>query len=136
MTPRYAITILAGRVAELFHADQAPAEAVPVSDDDGEMLRRSGRFADWAVSTEGVLDHDPLPPTAEDVQRAADAAKLAADRTAAFAYSKLVALSDMTPAQIQTWIGANVTNLAQAQDAIGTLAIGLSILIRRERKGL
>jgi hypothetical protein len=82
-------------------------------------------------------DFGPPPaPTAEEVQRAADAAKLAADRTAAFAYAKLVALSDMTPAQIQTWIGANVTNLAQAQDAITTLAIGLSVLIRRERKGL
>jgi hypothetical protein len=37
----------------------------------------------------------------------------------------------MTPAQVQTWVTANVTNLAQAQDAIATLAIAVSILARR-----
>jgi hypothetical protein len=57
----YAITIQGGRVAELFRADNAPEGAVPISQDDGEMLRRSGRFADYTVSGEGVIDHDPLP---------------------------------------------------------------------------
>lgn len=57
--------------------------------------------------------------------------KLKDDTAAALAYQKLISLSNMSPAQIQTWIAANVTNLAQAQDAICTLAIGLSVLIRR-----
>jgi hypothetical protein len=53
------------------------------------------------------------------------------EATAARAYPKLVALKGLTPAQVQTWVQANVTNLAQAQDAIMTLAIAVSILARR-----
>lgn len=53
------------------------------------------------------------------------------DATSAKAYPKLVAMMAMTPAQIQTWVTANVTNLAQAQDAIMTLATAVSILARR-----
>lgn len=80
MSNLYNITIDGGRVAELFHAGTAPEGAVPISDEDGEMLRRSGRFADFTVSAEGVIDHDPLPvlPTVPDyteaVQRHLDAA--------------------------------------------------------------
>lgn len=53
------------------------------------------------------------------------------DKEAAKGYAKLNALAAMTPAQIQTWVDANVTNLAQAQDAIKTLAIAVSILARQ-----
>ena len=53
------------------------------------------------------------------------------DRAAARAYAKLAALKTMTPAQVQTWVSANVTNLAQAQDAIATLAIAVGILSRQ-----
>jgi hypothetical protein len=52
-------------------------------------------------------------------------------RAAARAYAKLAALKTMTPAQVQTWVSANVTNLAQAQDAIATLAIAVGILARQ-----
>lgn len=54
-----------------------------------------------------------------------------ADRAAARAYAKLTALRNMTPAQVQTWVAANVTNIAQAQDAIATLAIAVGILARQ-----
>ena len=54
-----------------------------------------------------------------------------ADALEAKEYAKLDALSRMTPAQVQTWAAANVTDLAQAQDAITTLAIAVSVLIRR-----
>lgn len=53
------------------------------------------------------------------------------DANAARTYAKLAALRQMTPAQVQAWVAANVTNLAQAQDAIATLAIAVSILSRR-----
>jgi hypothetical protein len=53
------------------------------------------------------------------------------DVVAAKQYAKLRALVQMTPAQVQTWVSANVTNLAQAQDAIATLAIAVSVLARR-----
>lgn len=53
------------------------------------------------------------------------------DTAEARAYPKLAALAAMTPAQVQAWVAANVTNLAQAQDAIATLAIAVSVLARR-----
>jgi hypothetical protein len=67
------------------------------------------------------------PPSAEELA----AIKEAEDIAAAKAYTKLKALQQMSPAQVQTWVAANVTNLAQAQDAIATLAIAVSILSRR-----
>lgn len=69
---------------------------------------------------ETILDPDP-PVIAQDDQDAAWAR----------VYPKLVALKGMTPLQVQTWVQNNVTNLAQAQDAIATLAIAVSILARR-----
>lgn len=53
------------------------------------------------------------------------------DAAAAKQYAKLQALTAMTPAQVQAWVAANVTNLPQAQDAIATLAIAVSVLERR-----
>jgi hypothetical protein len=47
------------------------------------------------------------------------------------AYAKLKALRNMTPSQVSAWVDSNVTNLAQAQDAIKTLAIGVGYLIRQ-----
>jgi hypothetical protein len=58
-------------------------------------------------------------------------AKNAEDAAAAKTYAKLTALKQMSPAEVQAWVAANVTNLAQAQDAIATLAIAVSILARR-----
>lgn len=53
------------------------------------------------------------------------------DAAAARAYPKLVTLRGMTPAQVDAWVTANVTDLASAKDAIKTLAIGFSVLARR-----
>lgn len=53
-----------------------------------------------------------------------------ADRAAARAYAKLTALKGMTPAQVQAWVTANVTTLADAKDAITTLAIAVGVLSR------
>jgi len=54
-----------------------------------------------------------------------------ADKEAVKSYAKLVALKNMTPAQVSSWVDANVTNLSQAQDAIKTLAIGMGYIIRQ-----
>jgi len=71
---------------------------------------------------------DPAdPPTAAELQLIQDGIDAAAARM----HTKLNALKAMTPAQVQTWVTNNVTNLTQAQDAIATLAIGMSILARR-----
>ena len=53
------------------------------------------------------------------------------DALAAREYAKLKALVGMTPAQISTWVDANVTTLATIQDALKTLAIAVSVLGRR-----
>ena len=65
------------------------------------------------------------------IKGAEDATKNVSDCAAANAHAKLTALKNMTPAQVQAWSLANVTTLAQAQDAIATLAIAVSILARR-----
>lgn len=70
-------------------------------------------------------------PTAADTTAQTLADKNAADVAAAKNYAKLTALRNMTPAQVQSWVAANVTNLAQAQDAIATLAVAVSVLSRR-----
>lgn len=69
---------------------------------------------------------DPNPPTAP-----VPPSKDELDAAAALQYQKLIALRSMSPAQVQAWVVANVTNFAQAQDAITTLAIAVSILARR-----
>lgn len=53
------------------------------------------------------------------------------DKEDASKYAKLSALSAMTPAQVQAWVEANVNTLAQAKDAIKTLAVAVSILARQ-----
>jgi len=71
------------------------------------------------------------PPTPEQLAAIAQAAQDKADAAEAKAYAKLAALKGMTPTQVSVWVEANVTSLAQAKDAIKTLAIAVSILARK-----
>lgn len=73
------------------------------------------------LPTQAEVDLFINPPPTQDQQ----------DAEAAKQYAKLSALRGMTPAQVGAWVDANVTNLAQAQDAIKTLAIAVSVLARR-----
>lgn len=62
--------------------------------------------------------------------------RIAAEKTAEYmvaakAYAKLKALYNMSSSEIQTWTTANVTTVAQCRDAITTLAIAVSVLMRR-----
>lgn len=94
---------------------------------DFACIPEDARNADWqrylawraAGNTPDPADPDP-GPTQDQI-----------DAAAAKAYAKLQALVGMTPAQVQAWVSANVTNLAQAQDAIATLAIAVAVLARR-----
>lgn len=72
------------------------------------------------VYTGADMDIANPPPTQEQL-----------DTTVASQYAKLVALRNMTPAQVQTWVTNNVTDLATAKDAIMTLAIAVGVLARR-----
>lgn len=86
-------------------------------------------YADWLAA--GNTPTPEKPPTPAQLAGRAAAVKDAQDVEAAKGSAKLAALKAMTPAQIQTWAAANVTTLAQARDAITTLAIAVSVLARR-----
>lgn len=74
---------------------------------------------------------DVLPANQLSAVVIAAAAKDASDLVAAKAYAKLAALITLSPADVATWVTANVTTLPQAQDAIKTLAVAVSVLARR-----
>lgn len=63
-------------------------------------------------------------------QAAADAED-AADRAATRSYPKLAALRSMSPAEVSAWVDANINTLADAKDAIKTLAIVVAYLARK-----
>lgn len=54
-----------------------------------------------------------------------------ADAETAKAYPKLVAMARMSPAEVGTYVDANVVDAASMRDAIKTLTIGFSILARK-----
>lgn len=75
-------------------------------------------FTGSGVTLTAVLVNNPPPTQAE------------LDATAVKAYPQLVALKNMTPAQVQAWVEANVTTLATAKGAIKTLAVAVGFLAR------
>ncbi len=94
----------------------------------------AGQAAAYAVSDPKNVTFTGLEfevRTAEDFVEPEAITKDMRDSIEAKAYGKLAALSTMSPTQVQTWVTNNVTNLAQAQDAIATLAIAVSVLIRK-----
>jgi hypothetical protein len=101
----------------------ASHKAVMRTNDDGSLESCSSDRVDvvaWVAAGNAILAPDPVVLSQDDK-----------DIAAARAYAKLTALMGMTPAQVQAWVAANVTTLAQAQDVITTLAIAVSILARR-----
>ena len=89
-------------------------EAEPV-EVNGQMVQQ------WAISS----------LTQAEIDAAAARAKALTDAIAARADAKLAALGNMTPAQARAWVQANVSNLADAKDVLGTLAAAVSVLSRR-----
>jgi hypothetical protein len=92
--------------------DQRPALTTPRHSYTGDTFTFDGSNVNWTATL--------VPPTADD-QAALDAK----------AYPKLAALAAMTPAEVQAWVQGNVNTLADAKDAIKTLAVAVSILARR-----
>ena len=75
-------------------------------------------FANGAVTAQWKITAGSKPQAVQDAEDAK-------------AYAPLAALAQMTPAQIQTYIQNNVTDLASAKTAIKTLAVAVGILARR-----
>ena len=78
-----------------------------------------------------VIPQLPGPTPQEVAAAEARRIKNSEDSEAARQYDKLKNLIQMSPAEVKAWVAANVTNLAQAQDAIATLAVAVSVLGRR-----
>lgn len=89
-------------------------------------------YKSWTRGVDGqyVTVARTAPELAAYDAKVAAAAKDAQDAADAKAHVKLNALKAMSPLQVQTWVTNNVTTLAQAQDAIATLAIAVAILAR------
>lgn len=77
-------------------------------------------FLRWKSFGNDPLQMDIHVPTQEET-----------DVAAAKNYSKLNALKAMTPAQVVAWVDANINTLADAKDALKTLAVAANILARR-----
>ncbi len=85
------------------------------------LINEWGDYQKWLAAGNTPDPVDPPPPPSQDE----------VDAQAARQYIKLHALSLMTPDQVKTWVASNVTTLAQAQDAIATIAIAIAVLARR-----
>src|SRR5512139_442200 len=82
--------------------------------DDGRVESR--------LALPGDVADPPIPRTVPQEELDAQAART---------YPKLVILMQMTPAQVNSWVDQNVLTLADAKDALKTLAIAVSVLARR-----
>lgn len=92
--------------------------------DDREKIYRVGAY--WVVTdqpapTAAQVDAVLNPPPSRDMVDSASAKQDA----------KLTALAQMTPDQVRAWVGVNVTSLADAKDALATMAVAVSILSRQ-----
>ncbi len=92
---------------------------VLVFDEDGKC--RLSMLASTVPDGAVIEPADPPPPPTQDEL----------DTQAANLYVKLIALRGMTPAEVDSWVTANVVDFASAKDAIKTIAIAVGILARR-----
>lgn len=96
--------------------------AARIHDDGRQQSQLTAAFSEAELAT--ILAPDPTPPPTQTEQ----------DLTAARADATLEAIKGMTPAQIDAWMVANVTNLGQARTVITKLAIAVSILWRERAR--
>jgi acyl-CoA reductase-like NAD-dependent aldehyde dehydrogenase len=89
-----------------------PAGTVPITNQEAEALR-------------------VVAITPEQIAAQAKSDQDRADAIAAKADAKLQAIASMTPVQVRAWVAANVTNLADAKDALATMAVCVSVLARK-----
>lgn len=112
---------------EIYYASNIKREWRPEFLSESEVLGDAEKYAWPGLSGPSSCLYDGAIIPNPAVRRTKDET----DASAAKQYAKLQALVGMTPAQVTAWVDANVTNLSQAQDAIKTLAIAVSVLARK-----
>lgn len=108
-------------------ADYRLAEYGVRRTEDGAFIPPDERNPDWVAYLLWLRDGntpDPVPgePT-EDVDRRARRTALRTDNV-------ITALADATPAQVDAFIDANVTDLASARRVLKALAKAVSLLLK------
>jgi hypothetical protein len=78
-------------------------------------------YQDWLVQGNTPIPDDPPAPLSKDEL----------DAVAARQYAKLNAIKSMSPSEIISWIDTNISNLADAKEALKTMAVAVSVLARR-----
>jgi hypothetical protein len=114
---------------QLTQADFLPGSGTIVLQDDSDGRGAYIKF--WTHPTLTQPTQAQLSAANAQPEPVTEDEKYATDSANAKTYAKLNALKAMTPAEIQTWGAANITNLAQAKEVIITLGIAVSILARR-----
>lgn len=81
-------------------------------------------FLKWVSEGNTPEPYVEPPPDPEVLKETA--AKAAAKQN-----TKLQALADLSPAEVQAWVEANVKTLPDAKDLLATLAVAVSILAKQ-----
>ena len=94
--------------------------------EDGRVMRIVAAMTDAYLMALVQRLHDDATAAQATTEADADAARVAkADNTIKY-------LVTHTPAEIEAYVQANVTDLASARTLLGKLAVALSIVIKRE----
>lgn len=97
---------------------------------DSAVIPEAEGNADYQEYLAWVAAGNVLPPFVEPAQDPA-VAKEAAAKAAAKQNVKLQALAELSPAEVQVWVEANVRTLPDAKDLLATLAVAVSILAKQ-----
>ena len=87
-------------------------------------------YREWLAKGNTPLPFETAEEKAEREAQEARVLQQVKDRVDARGYAKLQALANMSPSQVRAWVDANINSLAEAKDAIKTLAVAVSLLAR------
>lgn len=112
----------------------------PICPVDGVSIGRKDDKATWRIffnpsATQQEKDAaqsamDSYDPAADDAAENSQQAQDDADKATLKSIPQAVQLAQMTPAQIDAWLAANVTDLPSARNALGILAKIVSVGLR------
>ena len=122
------------KLAEFAEQKDAEAHVERVKSDFPDAFVAEAPLApvkDWRVDPVGkTLSISPLPKTAAELAEEARLARETALKEQPDVQILVERLKNATPAQIDTWVENNMTNLAQARSVIGTILKVLAYAVR------